>query len=1058
MPSRCAACGSELPTVAAKFCVECGAPVAAQPSVEVRKTVTLLFTDVTGSTALGEALDPEALRSVMGRYFDVARAAVERHGGVVEKFVGDAVLAVFGLPEVREDDAVRAVRAAADLQAAIVDLAAELAAHQGVVLAIRTGVNTGPVVTGADRAGGSFATGDAVNTAARLEQAAGPGEVLLGEATYLLVRDAVEVVEVDPVVAKGKAEPVRAYRLVRVDGAASGRSRRMDAPLIGREREIRTLDDALARTVESGRGHLVTVTGAPGIGKTRLVADFLDRAGERAAVLSGRCVSYGQGITYFPLVQILRDGAGLAGTESPEVTRHAVAEVLAGLAIGDRLTELLLPLLGAGGEPASAEDTHEAVTRFLEQVALRRPVVVQVDDLHWAEPPLLDLLDQVRRETADLPLLLVGQARPELLETRPSWGQGATNAVTIGLEPFDSGATNASVTAILGHGVPVAVEHAVTQWSGGNPLFVEEIVTHLRETGMIAATETGWTVVGDLDAAGVPATVSALLAARLERLPAAERTVLQAVSVVGLELTGPEAVALAGPDCVPVLATLAHRDLLRRVRGPAGDTWAFRHVLIREAAYDALPKTERIRLHTLLADHLTTQLAADETVLAGGEQAAFIAHHRLRAASYAAELAPHAPTTTALADTAALAVLASAERTIRGESVNDTAIEAVLALPVTTSVRKTLIVTQLVHCEEDYQHDRLPVLLDELEQLLAAGPSTELEQRCLDLSRLVMRFNLAEPVDPADLRRVATEVREMALDAGDLSRVQLSLIAMVGSYAMDASWSPIPELLSEHVGSGRRALDGFVQGWRHAALLQGPHHFSALAADARDGADRAVTRPERSWNEANLQLALVAQGDPEAVAAVDENVVRLRIELAARPTSVMVLAQVLELAGRLSQSVEVLTAMVADMMAVGDVTHASTYLALQALQEYECGADADRVSDLIEQAAALTSPHDVVSTALVARGRALVALHQGRADDARSQCQAAVETIDRSDQTWERASTRRQVAEIPRALGDVETERELLAEAHALYESKGIVTWQAELESRLADLDRPLRA
>ena len=272
----CTRCGSALPANA-KFCPECATPVAAAPEREVRKTVTLLFTDVTGSTAMGEALDPEAYRGVMGRYFDVARAAVERHGGTVEKFVGDAVLAVFGVPDVREDDALRAVRAAAELNAAVADLSAELVTSHGVTLAIRTGVNTGSVVAGAARAGGSFATGDAVNTAARLEQAAGPGEILLGAETWHLVRDAVEVEPVEPITAKGKAEPVPAYRLLTVRAGEAGRARRFDAPMVGRERETRALEDALERTVASGRSHLVTVLGAPGIGKTRLVSEFVDR-------------------------------------------------------------------------------------------------------------------------------------------------------------------------------------------------------------------------------------------------------------------------------------------------------------------------------------------------------------------------------------------------------------------------------------------------------------------------------------------------------------------------------------------------------------------------------------------------------------------------------------------------------------------------------------------------------------------------------------------------------------------------------------------------------------
>lgn len=1047
--AECPACGASLVTATAKFCMECGTPlVPLEPPVEVRKTVTLLFTDVTGSTALGEALDPEALRGLMGRYFAVARAAVERHGGVVEKFVGDAVLAVFGLPDVREDDALRAVRAAADLQAGMAVLADELASAQGVTLAIRTGVNTGPVVTGAERAGGSFATGDAVNTAARLEQAAGPGEVLLGQPTYDLVRDAVEAVEVEPVAAKGKAERVRAHRLVSVDAAAAGRARRPDAPLVGREREVRALEDALERTIELGRGHLVTITGGPGLGKTRLVTDFLERAGSRATVLSGRCLSYGRGITYFPLVQILRDGAGLIGTESPEITKHAVGEVLADLPVGDRLAEVLLPLLGAGGEPGSAEDTHEAVVRFLEQVALRRPVVLQVDDLHWAEPPLLDLLDLVRQETADLPLLLVGQARPELLEQRPSWGQGATNAVTIGLEPFDASATRSSLASMLGEGVPAEVEEAVARWSGGNPLFVEEIVTHLRETGLLLAVDGGWTVIGELESAGVPATVSALLAARLGRLPAAEQSVLQAISVVGLELTNTETTALAGADAERTLSSLVRRDLLRRVRGPLGDTWAFRHVLIREAAYDALPMAERSRLHTVLADHLDADPGQ-----AGGERPAFVAHHRLQAATYAAQLAPHAPATVALADAAAGAAAAATEEVVGKEQspVADILRDA-LALPVSMSWRRHLLMSLLAHLETFYLHDQVPEVLDELDVAFADAPKDGLEWRTLEMSRLAVVLNSAEPVDPRPLRAAAEEVYRSAQAAGEPLPLHLSLLALISTYAMEARWEPILALLREHFGTGRRAFADYARSLEHAALFHGPRHLSEILSHAREGAANALTAATRVIRELEVTVTEVALGEPAALASLDERTTPEKMALASHFWFRLHQAQALELAGRLDESAQVLGGMVVSMIEVEDVTHASTYLAMEALQRYQCGLDATEVAAMIERAATWTSPYDVVSVAMVETGRALTALRRGDHERALSHSSTALSTIDRSDQLLEQASLRRLLAEIPRTLGDVVQEHRLLSEALTLYDRKGVVTWRPEVVERLAQL------
>lgn len=1059
--AQCLHCGAAQVTATAKFCAECGTPVTpAEQAPEIRKTVTLLFTDVTGSTALGEALDPEALRGVMGRYFEVARAAVERHGGMVEKFVGDAVLAVFGLPEVREDDALRAVRAAADLQAGMAELADELTATQGVTLAIRTGINTGPVVTGTDRAGGSFATGDAVNTAARLEQAARPGEVLLGQPTYDLVRDAVEVEEVEPVAAKGKAEPVRAHRLVSVDAAAAGRARRPDAPLVGREREVRALQDALDRTIELGRGHLVTVTGAPGIGKTRMVAEFLDQAAREAMVLSGRCVSYGIGITYFPFVQILREGAGLSGTESPEVTRYAVAAVLRDLALGPQLTDLLMPLLGAGGEQGSDDATHEAIIRFLEQLALLGPVVLQVDDLHWAEPPLVDLLESVRRETADLPLLLVGQARPEFLEHHPGWGQGATNNVTIGLEPFGHEDTAASMSAILGSKVPAEVEQAVTRWSGGNPLFVEEIAAHLRETGTLTLRDGQWALVRDLSSAGVPVTISALLDARLERLPAQERRVLQAVSVAGLEANAPEAGVLAGDgasdaDLAGALTSLARRDFLRRVRGAAQETWAFRHVLIRDAAYGALSKSERTRLHTALADHLQARLDAHDAAAAGGELLAFIAHHRLQAAQHAHELAPHSSQTSTLADLAGLAALRCADELASGKSVlrHDEALVAALKLPVTIAVRRRLLLTRLVQCEQYYLVDQIEEILDALERTFEDGESSTLERQCLQMNRLSLRIYQSASVEPRELREVAEGVRQMASAADDSLRSQLAVMALGNGYAMEATWAPILDLLDAQQAGRRRSMADMLHEWRMAAMLHGPTPMSTLAERARAAAAEAVTTPERAARDIEALVAELAIGDPAAAQAADERLTQARAVLRDRPAYQILVAHALELLGRDDEAAATIESVVTAMASRGDTAHASTYLAKQALQEHEAGAGVERVEELTEKAASWTSPHDVMSVALVACGRALIASRGGLRQEARRHARTALKTIDRSDQSWEAAWMRRLLADVPRASGDAVLERRLLAEAHALYAAKGITAWQSRIEARLGELD-----
>jgi class 3 adenylate cyclase len=1042
---------------AAKFCPECGTQRAVAPSREVRKTVTLLFTDVTGSTALGEQLDPESYRSVMGRYFAVSRAAVERHGGTVEKFVGDAVLAVFGVPDVREDDAVRAVRAAQELNQAVAELSEELTSTLGVRLEIRTGVNTGSVVVGASRAGGSFATGDAVNTAARLEQAARPGEVLLGQATYELVRDAVQVEETDPVVAKGKAEPVRAFRLLQVDQGAEGRQRRTDVELIGRARETRALDDALERTLESGRSHLVTVTGAPGVGKSRLVAEFLDRVGDRAAVLRGRCVSYGQGITYWPVIQLLREACGLEGDESREVTQHALLQVLPRGA-EDRqnleAVELLLPLLGKGGESGGSDQTFWAVSRVLEQLALRRPLVVTVDDLHWAEPTLLELLDRVRDETRDLPLLLVCQARPELLDEHPDWGQGSLNSTTFGLEPFDDSHTAASLSALLGPGVPDAVATAVAGWSGGNPLFVEEIATHLVETGILARTADGWQVTGDLATAGVPPTVSALLAARLDRLPDTERGLLERVSVIGLEFTTAQAALLADPahgdKSSSVLMSLARRDLLRRVRNNAGDIWAFRHAIVRDSAYDALPKALRAELHIRVADYLSEH--EDE---AGGENLAFVAHHLGQASQYAGLLAPHDPATRALADRAALAFIQAADGSRLREDLAGAAalLGDALDLHAGSLIRRDASVRLQQVYNSMYDADGLGRATDAFASTLDGdAPATELDQAHLELVRAHHLLLKSEDIDPGLLLPLADRTIALARAAGDRRREVMALTALASTHAMRAQWRPNEELFAKVRALGDPQDRREADQWGGATRLYGPRPLSDMVEESHRQVSQAKSARQRVTHQLSEAMGRAAQGDPEGPSLVDAAVVAVQEISDDEMVFATMRAMAKLLAGDPQAAREMLEASVQATRNSGDFSYGSTYLAWQALVELELGTDLATVEAMVDEADEWTSRYDVMSVSFVAAARAVLAARSGDLVTAAEQARAAVETVDTGDQTWQRADVRRWVSEVAQARSDVGEERRLLTEALELYAAKEIVTWNAQVQARLDEL------
>ncbi|MFL6192155.1 MAG: AAA family ATPase [Actinomycetes bacterium] len=616
----CPVCGEPNPA-RASFCLNCGSqlPAAAAAGRPARKTVTVVFTDLAGSGRLGQRLDPESLAVVMGRWFDHMRALFERHGGRVQKFVGDAVVAVFGIPVVNEDDALRAVRAAAELRGGLGPLNAELERDWGVTLKTRTGVNTGEVVTGDPAIGDALVLGDAVNVAARLEQVAAPGEVLLGESTYRLVRDAVEAERVTPLHLKGKGAPVVAYRLGQVDPGAPGHARRQDAPIVGREPELRLVAWMYERVVATASCHLLTVLGQAGVGKTRLVGEAVaDLPG--ATVLRGRCLSYGEGITWWPVAEIVRRAAGIA---DPDLPARATAKLRRLLADDRRdpddppsgpegrerehIATRIAQLIGLEAAPGPAEDAAWAFRRLLEVLAARAPLVVVLDDLHWAEPGLLDLVEHVADYGRGAPILLVAMARPEFLEQRPGWAGGKLNATTMLLEPLDEAAATRLLAELAGPlSLPETATRPITRAAEGNPLFLEELLAALVEEGRLRRQDGRW-VAADLADLGIPPSIQALLAARLDRLEDAERAVLERAAVAGQMFEQRAVVELSPPaerGTVPArLQALVRRELLRpspsRLAGDQG--FQFRHLLVRDAAYDAIPKQTRAELHELFA-------------------------------------------------------------------------------------------------------------------------------------------------------------------------------------------------------------------------------------------------------------------------------------------------------------------------------------------------------------------------------------------------------------------------------------------------------------------------
>jgi class 3 adenylate cyclase/Flp pilus assembly protein TadD len=596
----CSNCGEENP---AKFrlCGFCGTPlIAPAPAQEERKVVTVFFSDLKGSTNLGELLDPESLREVMTRYFDSMTEVLIRHGATIEKFIGDAIMAVFGLPKLHEDDALRAVRAANETRAALATLNEDLQRRFGVRLTNRTGVNTGEVVSGDSSSGGQrLVTGDVVNVAARLEQAAPENEVLIGDLTYRLVRDAVMVEAVEPLELKGKAERVPAFRLLDVSDAVTGYQRRQDAPLVGRELELTQLHDIYRRAIAEGGCRMATVIADAGVGKSRLIQEFTAPLQEGATVVHGRCLPYGQGITFWPLVEAAREAAAIEPDDSPS---EAIEKLLT--VTGDaEITARLAAAIGLSGDSFPVEEIFWAARRFLEVLGRDRAVVVVIDDIHWAEATFLELILSLLETVEGASVLLLCTSRHDLLESHPDWATDARSERIV-LQPLTNADAGRVVQGLLGDaGIAGQAQERIVQASEGNPLFVEQMLSMLIDNGALHLTDGRWEAASDLAELQVPPTIQALLSARLDLLGRDERAVIEPASVIGVSFAR-AAVAELAPELIrPAvsshLESMARKQLIRP--GPATTPedigYRFGHILIRDAAYGGLLKRARATLH-----------------------------------------------------------------------------------------------------------------------------------------------------------------------------------------------------------------------------------------------------------------------------------------------------------------------------------------------------------------------------------------------------------------------------------------------------------------------------
>ncbi|MEN3285674.1 MAG: hypothetical protein V7607_6814 [Solirubrobacteraceae bacterium] len=999
---------------------------------ERRKVVTVIFADVVGSTALGERVDPETLRWAMQRWFGRMAEVIERHGGTVENYVGDAVMAVFGIPVAHEDDALRAVRAAAEMRDEIAVLHAELQGERGVELAVRIGVNTGEAVTGAAAAGGSFTAGDMVNVGARLEQAARPGDIMLGHHTFRLVRHAVDVEPVAPLTVKGKADALDAFRLLAVAPDASGRPRRTRAPMVGRQDERQHVLDVFGRAAGDRSCQLLLVLGAAGVGKSRLVADVVETLQADAIVAAGRCLPYGDGLTWWPLVEAL-GASGLiedvAAADVPAVTLAA---------------ELLKP----AGEPIAPDEAFWAVRKVLETLARRRPLVLVIDDLQWADPTFMDLVLHIAQWARNAPLLLLVMARPELLDAHPGWAESEPNAERIVLEPLAANEAADLLRRLLGRSrLTSDAATRILEVAEGNPLFVEEVVAMLVDDGVLS--DDGEQAPVELGAIAVPPTIQALLAARLDRLTPSERAVIEAAAIEGKEFSRERVRGLVmEQDRVAITAellALAGKDLIRRIG--LDDTYRFRHQLIRDAAYEGMPKGMRAVLHERFADRLEDHPSS----IPGLDE--LLGYHLERAVVLRRELGSAPPATADLAARAASRLSAAGQRAAqRGEPAMAAALlqRAIGLVDFDEAARGALLPALGAYL---FEAGRMGEAIEVLDQAIARAPEPWLECRAR-IEREFVRLEAETSVGTERARRVVDEVLPTLERAGDdrgrcrawSLRAEAAWITGQVSRA-DAAWGKAAECAGR-AGDERELLG--ILGWRATAAVFGP----TPVADAIRRCDRLRQRVGASpvadaWAVNALALLHAMQGEFDSadrlVAEANETLRQLG-SLRANVSHIEALVRML--AGRPSAAEELLRADVEALTSMSDRRMLATTTAMLAQAVYAQGR-LEEAAELCGVAEANEAADDIVTQAIWRGVKARTLACDGECEEAEALARQAVALIAPTDLLSDHGDAMLALAEVLRACSRTDESERAARTGLSLYVKKGNAVAAASAQSLL---------
>jgi predicted ATPase/class 3 adenylate cyclase len=1059
----CPNCGEENPA-RFRLCGFCGAQLAPELAPQdVRKTVTIVFSDLKGSTNLGEALDSESLREVMSRYFEEMQAILEEHGGRVEKYIGDAIMAVFGLPRIHEEDALRAVRAAMAMQDALRILNDELEQRWGVRLENRTGVNTGEVVAGDPATGQRLVTGDAVNVAARLEQAAPTLEILIGEPTYRLVRHAVDVEAVEPLPLKGKSEPVPAYRLVAVR-EAEGIARRHDRPLVGREGELAQLEAEFGLTAAAESCRLVTIIANAGVGKSRLIEEFSGAVGDQGRVLSGRCLPYGRGQTYWPLVEIFRKAASIADDDSPD---QAIGK-LAGLfgAQGQDVTDRVASAVGLSPVQYPPEELFWGVRKGLEALAADAPLVVVFEDIHWAETTLIDLIEHLFTLVAGVPMVLLCAARPDLLEQRPEWSE---KGALLALEPLSEDESVRVIENVLGAGLAPELSRRIVSAAEGNPLFVEQLLSMLIDDGVLQRTNGSWTAQHDLTELSVPPTINAILAARLDRLSSQERAVIEPAAVIGHIFDQAALHAIVEEpvqaDLESHLAALVDKQLLQPE--PSVDEekkFRFHHILIRDAAYNGVLKRLRATLHERFADwgERVNRERARET-----EHDELLGYHLEQAHDYLSELGPLDEHGRGLAGRAARHLTSAGRRAFARADMPASANllrRAVTLIPAQDQTRLELLPELGEALMEIGEFAWAETFLEEAVEAAQALGDTRLEADAV-LTRLLVRHHTTDDLEGwgSELERQAKRAIER-LEADESAHAQLAkawhLLGFV--HGTNLRYGEAAAAVQQSVDHARLAGDARMEARSASAYTLAALHGPTPVPEAIARTERLLVQGLANRRSEGLVLCVLAhlramEGDFDQAR---ELYTRARALLEELGVAVLAAWTSLEssavemLAGQPARAEEGLRKDYETLTKMGEKFSLPILTALLARAVLAQGRH-EEAAEIAVKAGELAATDDIEAQALLRGIEARILAFEGKLDEAECLAREAVELLQQTDAVVKQGDALMDLAEVLVKGGQIRAAQAVVQESKRLYEDKQSTVAHARAEALLAQLAEP---